>query len=51
MNEDNKVSLFVRCVPLDGSEPTIPQTNFPEYNMTPEKMAEYDRKINASEVE
>lgn len=22
LNEDNKVSLFVRCVPLDGSEPT-----------------------------
>ena len=22
LNQDNKVSLFVRCVPLDGSEPT-----------------------------
>ena len=22
LNEDNKVSLFVRCVPLDGTEPT-----------------------------
>jgi len=22
LNEDNKVSLFVRCVPLDGSQPT-----------------------------
>ena len=22
LNEDNKVSLFVRCVPLDGSKPT-----------------------------
>lgn len=22
LNEDNKVSLFVRCVPLDGSDPT-----------------------------
>ncbi len=22
LNEDNKVSLFIRCVPLDGSEPT-----------------------------
>lgn len=22
LNEDNKVSLFVRCIPLDGSEPT-----------------------------
>ena len=21
LNEDNKVSLFVRCVPLDGSAP------------------------------
>ena len=22
LNQDNKVSLFVRCVPLDGSKPT-----------------------------
>ena len=22
LNEDNKVSLFVRTIPLDGSEPT-----------------------------
>jgi hypothetical protein len=47
--ENDKLSPFYNT--LDGSEPTIPQTNFPEYNMTPEKMAEYDRKINTSEVE
>ena len=47
--ENDKLSPFYNT--LDGSEPTIPQTNFPEYNMTTEKMAEYDRKINASEVE
>ena len=27
LNADNKVSLFVRCVPLDGSEPTEIITN------------------------
>lgn len=29
----------------DGSEPNIPSTEHPEYNLTPEKMAKYDRLI------
>jgi hypothetical protein len=30
----------------DGSEPTIRQTNFMDYYMSPERMKEYDEKIS-----
>lgn len=46
--ENDTLSPFYNT--LEGKDPTIRQTNYMEYNMSPEKMAEYDRRMSESEV-